>query len=344
MVAAAMALSFLDSEITDDLFVGELTREGFVLFFTALLSVTAVWPVFAVHQTVQTNAVYKDIHVAMTAAVLFLFASLIPAAPLFARRLRHLGIPTRHFIAMLLFPPYSPVVLYACLAKSRLVKGTALSSVIMQADALISSVLAGVTAVLTRADRLLSPVIDVFVSTMLSRGPVMGARVGPRIGFPVNYFAFVGNLLWFVFGGGFIAWLLWFLAGIVFSITIIGIPFAKATFRISVFAAFPFGRELIDSRLVGNRRITGTGFINVVWCIVAGLWLAILHALAGLFYCITILGIPFGFAHFKLAQVSFAPLGKTIVSTDVAKAARARAANAQLDQSLALSASDRTST
>lgn len=146
--------------------------------------------------------------------------------------------------------------------------------------------------------------------------------------------SFIGNLLWFVFGGGIVAWFVWFLAGVLFAITIIGIPFAKAAFRISVFAAFPFGRQLIDGRLVGRERITGTGLINFLWCVLAGLWLAISHAVAGLFYCITIIGIPFGLAHFKLAQVSFAPLGKVIVSSDVAKAAKARDANAQLDKSL----------
>ena len=146
--------------------------------------------------------------------------------------------------------------------------------------------------------------------------------------------SFVGNLLWFVFGGGFFAWVIWFLSGILFAITIIGIPFAKAAFRISVFAAFPFGRELIDGRLIGKDRITGTGFINVLWCILAGLWLAIGHAVAGLACLITIIGIPFGLAHFKLAQVSFAPLGKAIVSSDVAKAARAKAAATKVEQAL----------
>lgn len=148
--------------------------------------------------------------------------------------------------------------------------------------------------------------------------------------------AFVGNLLWFVLGGGLFAWLAWVMAGILFAITIIGIPFAKAAFRISVFAALPFGRELIDGQLLGIKRMTGTGIVNVLWCILAGLWLAVSHAVAGLFLCITIIGIPFGLAHFKLAQVSFAPLGKVIVSTDVAKVARGRAANAQLDHSLKL--------
>ena len=143
--------------------------------------------------------------------------------------------------------------------------------------------------------------------------------------------SFVGNLLWFVFGGGLIAWFFWFLASVIFAITIIGIPFARAAFRISVFSAFPFGRELIDGRLVGNERTTGTGIVNFLWCIFAGLWLEISHALLGVFFCISIIGIPFGLAHFKLAQVSFAPLGKVIVSSELAKSAKARAATAQLD-------------
>lgn len=146
--------------------------------------------------------------------------------------------------------------------------------------------------------------------------------------------SFIGNLLWFVLGGGFFAWLGWFIVGIIFAITIIGIPFAKAAFRISVFAAFPFGRELIDGRLLGNDRILGTGLINFLWCILAGFWLALGHALAGLGCCITIIGIPFGLAHFKLAQVSFAPLGKVIVSCDVAKAARAKDASTKVEHAL----------
>ena len=132
-----------------------------------------------------------------------------------------------------------------------------------------------------------------------------------------------------------LAWLLWLLAAVVFAITVIGIPFAKAAYRISVFAAFPFGRQLIDGALVGNKRIMGTGLINFLWCLLAGLLLAIGHILAGIACCLTIIGIPFGFAHFKLAEVSFAPLGKVIVSSEVAKAAKARSANEALDKSLA---------
>jgi len=122
--------------------------------------------------------------------------------------------------------------------------------------------------------------------------------------------AFVGNVLWFVFGGGIVAWFFWVVSGILLAATIVGLPFAIAAFRIAGFAAFPFGRELVDARLVGEERILGTGLANFLWIILAGLWLAISHTLAGISYCLTIIGIPFGIAHFKLAMVSFAPLGK----------------------------------
>ena len=147
--------------------------------------------------------------------------------------------------------------------------------------------------------------------------------------------AFIGNLLWFVFGGGFLSWLLWVLAGLLLALTVVGLPFAKAAFRISVFAAFPFGHQLIDGRLLGYERIAGTGFVNVLWCVLAGLWLSVSHALEGLACCATLVGIPFGLAHFKLAQVAFAPLGKVIVPSEVAAAAREREARAAVDRALA---------
>jgi uncharacterized membrane protein YccF (DUF307 family) len=142
---------------------------------------------------------------------------------------------------------------------------------------------------------------------------------------------FVGNLLWFIFGGGIVSWLLWILLGLLMAITIIGIPFAMAAFRISGFAAFPFGKELIDCRLIGEKRITGTSIVNILWVILAGLWLAISHIFAGISCCLTIIGIPFGLAHFKLAGVCFAPLGKKPVSKELGAQARCRAASAELD-------------
>jgi uncharacterized membrane protein YccF (DUF307 family) len=145
---------------------------------------------------------------------------------------------------------------------------------------------------------------------------------------------FVGNLLWFIFGGGIFACLLWLFCGLILCITVIGIPFGIASFRIASFAAFPFGKELIDARKVGEKRIVATSLANFLWIILAGLWLAISHAVAGLLCCITIIGIPFGLAHFKLAQASFAPLGKRIVSRHLAQAANQRDANNQLDNRL----------
>jgi uncharacterized membrane protein YccF (DUF307 family) len=143
--------------------------------------------------------------------------------------------------------------------------------------------------------------------------------------------AFAGNLLWFVFGGGFIACLLWIILGTLMAITIIGIPFAMAAFRISGFTAFPFGKELIDCRFVGEQRITGTSLANILWVVFAGFWLAISHALAGISCCLTIIGIPFGLAHFKLAGVCFAPLGKKPVSKELGAQARYRATSSDLN-------------
>jgi uncharacterized membrane protein YccF (DUF307 family) len=120
------------------------------------------------------------------------------------------------------------------------------------------------------------------------------------------------NILWFIFGG-FFSWLLWILTGGLLFITVVGIPFGWAAFRIAGFAAFPFGKDLVDARDLGEARVVGTGLANFLWIILAGIWLAISHILAGAALCLTIIGIPFGFAHFRLAMVCFAPLGKRVV-------------------------------
>lgn len=115
------------------------------------------------------------------------------------------------------------------------------------------------------------------------------------------------NMLWFVLGG-FAAGLAWLMLGVLLACTIIGIPFAVAAFRIAGFAAWPFGRTLTNV----EQPILGTGLANVLWVLLAGLWLWIVHVIAGVGYFLTIIGIPFGFAHFRLAAVSFAPLGKRV--------------------------------
>ena len=125
--------------------------------------------------------------------------------------------------------------------------------------------------------------------------------------------ALILNILWFIFGGGFLAWLLWILLGGLLFVTVIGIPFGYAAFKIAGFAAFPFGKELVDARTMGEKRVVGTSFSNFLWIILAGIWLAVSHIIAGISLCLTIIGIPFGFAHFRLAGVCFAPLGKKAV-------------------------------
>ena len=124
--------------------------------------------------------------------------------------------------------------------------------------------------------------------------------------------AFLLNILWFVLGG-WLSGLLWLFTGGILMLTVVGIPFGWAACRIAGFAAFPYGKELVDARDVGEERMIGTGLANVLWIVLAGIWLAINHILLGASLCLTIIGIPFGFAHFKLAAVCFAPLGKRTV-------------------------------
>ncbi|XXQ67926.1 YccF domain-containing protein [Neisseriaceae bacterium B1] len=123
------------------------------------------------------------------------------------------------------------------------------------------------------------------------------------------------NILWVVLGG-FLMALGWWFAGILMAITIIGLPWARACFVIGQFSLWPFGREAVDRSMVSGEDLgTGAlGFIgNVIWFILAGWWLAIGHVTAALANFVTIIGIPFGVQHLKLAMISLSPVGKTIV-------------------------------
>lgn len=137
----------------------------------------------------------------------------------------------------------------------------------------------------------------------------------------------LGNIIWFVFGGVFMG-LSWWLVGLIACITIVGIPWAKACFVIGNFTFFPFGKEAISRQLLHQNEDIGTGILgllgNIIWFIFAGLWLAIGHLLSAIFCFITIIGIPFGIQHLKLALISLAPIGQTIVSKQEAAAIRAR--------------------
>jgi len=135
----------------------------------------------------------------------------------------------------------------------------------------------------------------------------------------------IGNFLWFVLGGIFLG-LAWWIIGLVAYISIIGIPWAKACFIIGTFTFFPFGKEAINRKELTQKDDIGTGDLgtlgNIIWFIFAGFWLAIGHVIAAVINFFTIIGIPFGIQHLKLASIAISPIGKTIVSKDVAAAAR----------------------
>ncbi len=129
--------------------------------------------------------------------------------------------------------------------------------------------------------------------------------------------------------------LTWWLVGIVAFLTIVGIPWAKACFVIGQFSFFPFGKEAISRRELNQQDDIGTsalGFIgNLIWFVFAGIWLAIGHIISAVINFSTIIGIPFGIQHLKLAAIALAPIGQTIVTTEVADAARRANAETWVD-------------
>ena len=119
---------------------------------------------------------------------------------------------------------------------------------------------------------------------------------------------FLGNILWFVLGG-FIVSIYYFIVGLLFCITIIGIPFGLQLIKLAGFALWPFGHEIqSDTNDGGCLSI----FVNVIWILVGGIEIAMLHLTFGVFLCITIIGIPFGLQHFKMALLALIPFGKKI--------------------------------
>ena len=121
----------------------------------------------------------------------------------------------------------------------------------------------------------------------------------------------IGNLIWLVLVGWLLA-LEYLLAGVVLCITVIGIPFGLQCFKLAGFVLWPYGWTF-------ERRPDADGlsaFGNVLWFLLAGLWIAIQHVLAGVVFCITVIGIPLGIASFKLAGVALTPFGRERVPTD----------------------------
>ncbi len=127
---------------------------------------------------------------------------------------------------------------------------------------------------------------------------------------------FIANVIWFLCGGVLMG-LGWWLAGLVAAITIIGLPWARACFVIGTFSFWPFGSEAVSRAELSGRSDLGTGplgFVgNVIWFLLAGWWLAVGHVASALACFITIIGIPFGLQHLKLAVIALAPIGMAVV-------------------------------
>jgi uncharacterized membrane protein YccF (DUF307 family) len=120
------------------------------------------------------------------------------------------------------------------------------------------------------------------------------------------------NVLWFIFGSGFILAIGYGVAALICFALIVTIPFGIASLRLAVYSLWPFGRTIIDRRDAG----VASGLANIVWLLVAGWWIALAHITAGIAQCITIIGIPFGIANFKLVPAALWPLGREIVDID----------------------------
>jgi uncharacterized membrane protein YccF (DUF307 family) len=130
---------------------------------------------------------------------------------------------------------------------------------------------------------------------------------------------FLLNAVWFVLGG-FFAGLAWILAGVIMAITIIGIPWARSCFMLARYTFWPFGYDIVARDEWNGRADMGTGALgtigNVIWFVLAGWWLALMHIVAAAGLAVTIIGIPFAWAHVKLALASLFPIGKTVVAVD----------------------------
>lgn len=149
---------------------------------------------------------------------------------------------------------------------------------------------------------------------------------------------FVGNVIWFVFGGAVLA-LIWLLGAVIFAVSIVGLPLTRSALEMAKMSAFPFGKTVVHVRELDGRVLSATtaatgtiGFIfNVLWACTFGIVLFFGYIFAGIFNCLTIIGIPFGLQSFKLAAISLWPIGRRVVSLELADAARNRNALKQLD-------------
>ncbi|MBX3479847.1 MAG: YccF domain-containing protein [Caulobacter sp.] len=124
------------------------------------------------------------------------------------------------------------------------------------------------------------------------------------------------NILWF-FMGGWLSGLLWLLGGAILAITIVGLPYTAAAWRIAGFSFWPFGREVVSRELVTGQEDLGTGplgfLLNIIWFVCAGWYIALSHLIIAVAEFVSIIGIPFALKDLQLAMLALAPVGKTVV-------------------------------
>lgn len=124
------------------------------------------------------------------------------------------------------------------------------------------------------------------------------------------------NILWLLTGGLFMA-AGWIIAGVVMALTIVGLPWTRAAFTLAGYTLLPFGHRVVSRAALTGRRDLGSGPLgvigNVIWLVLAGWWLMLGHLLAALVSALTIIGLPFAWAHLKLAALSLWPIGRAIV-------------------------------
>jgi uncharacterized membrane protein YccF (DUF307 family) len=131
--------------------------------------------------------------------------------------------------------------------------------------------------------------------------------------------SFLLNLSWIIFGG---LWMAagWVIAAIIMAITIIGLPWAWAAFNIASYTLLPFGRKAVSRTEYFGGSDIGTGLFgligNIIWLVLAGWWLALGHLITAIVLACTIIGIPFAWAHVKLAGIALWPIGKAIVPAE----------------------------
>ena len=132
----------------------------------------------------------------------------------------------------------------------------------------------------------------------------------------MSFTSFLLNLLWILTGGLWMA-VGWIIAALVMAITIIGLPWTRAAFNIASYTLLPFGQKAVSRAEYTGRQDIGTGPLgflgNVLWLVLAGWWLALAHLVTAILLAVTIIGIPFAWAHLKLAGLALWPIGKIIV-------------------------------